>query len=363
MHSRFWTFCAAGNVLLFLCSTTVLYYNDRLSSTTTMSLTHRSVSGWAKGLNVWRDYYRDMAVVPEGYSDFLAVGLEAVGCTGIERSPACTCLSTAHETGQSQCPSAAYEQLQHCFMQVRPVVEIDELERSLNPFALLDTMNMWGMMGSVLIWVRMYVYREDESMPYSLQVVLGIFAAMIHCSVMEPTVDSFLVYIALVLVMSFISYLHRLDKEWWVSAYHVQYMFTVPNLVIMQNIIAQKRDFSFIAFSAMASVTFGILTFAKTLLEQISKESFELSCIHNVNRMVLFSIFLVLTMSSYGAAGTQYFQSATVVTAVCALHLILGLFGTSNIKRTYFMELMFRIIISLNMLMELGIANDEISRQ
>ena len=360
MHSRFWTFCAAGNVLLFLCSTTVLYYNDRLSSTTTMSLTHRSVSGWAKGLDTWRDYYRDMEVVPEGYADFLAVGLDAVGCT--ESSPACACLSRAHQTGLTQCPSAAYAQLQHCFMQVRPVVEIDELERSLNPFALLDTVNMWGMMGSVLIWVRMYVYREDESMPYSLQVVLGIFAAMIHCSVMEPAVDSFVVYIVLVLVMSLISYLHRLDKEWWVSAYHVQYMFTVPNMVMMQNIIAQKRDLSFIAFCAMASATFGILTFAKTLLEQISKESFELSSIHNVNRMVLFAIFLVLTSSSFGASGTQYFQSANVVTTVCAFHLILGLFGTSNIKRTYFMELLFRIVITLNMLMELGIANDEISR-
>ena len=359
MHSRFWTFCAASNVLLFLCSTTVLYYNNTLSSVTTMSLTHRTVSNWASGGKVWRDYYDSITEIPppNEYNMFLTAGLEAVGCNGLAGAPACDCLKEAHTRGATQCKNAAVAHMQYCFMQVRPVVQITELDRSLNPFALLDTLNMWGMMGSVLIWVRMYVYREDESMPYSLQVVLGIFAAMIHCSVMEPTVDSFVIYIALVLTMSFISYLHRLDKDWWVSAFHVQYMFTVPNLVLMQNIFSQKRDFAFIVFCSLMSITFGIVTFAKTLLEQIKTESFELSCIHNTNRMVLFALFLVLTVSSCAESGTHYFESVSTVTVITGFYLILGLFGTSNIKRTYFMELIFRVVITLNLLVELGLAN------
>jgi hypothetical protein len=235
-------------------------------------------------------------------------------------------------------------------------VEIDELDRSLNPFALLDTVNLWGMMGSVLIWMRMYT-KDEKSMPYSMQTILGVFAAFIHCSVMEPTVQSFVTYTVLVLGMSFISYLHRLDEDWWVSAYHIQYMFTVPNMILMHNVLAQQRDFSFIVFCFIAGVTFGLVTFAKTLLEQVKQASFDLKCIHNVNRLVLFAIFLFLTMSSYVPSGLHYFESLATVTAFTGFHMILGLFGTSNIKRTYFMELFFRVVITFHMLIELGIVN------
>ena len=356
MHSRFWTFCAAGNVLLFLCSTTILYYNDRLSANTTVSLTHRTVSTWAAGTRVWDEYFTGMTTLPKNYDSFLAKGLDVIGCKGIEESPGCQCMVKAFKKGKSECPASALAQLRYCFMLIRPVVEIDELDRGLNPFALLDTVNLWGMMGSVLIWIRMYT-RDEETMPYSMQIILGVFAAFIHCSVMEPTLDSFITYTVLVLGMSFISYLHRSDEDWWVSAYHIQYMFTVPNLILMHNVIAQKRDLSFIVFCFIASVVFGMVTFAKTLLEQIKQETFDLSCLHNVNRMILFAIFLFLTASSYTASGVNYFESVSIVTTFTGFHLILGLFGTTNIKRTYFMELFFRVVITFNMLIELGIAN------
>ena len=356
MHSRFWTFCVAGNVLLFLCSTTILYFNDNLSSTTTMSLTHRTVTKWDAGSRLWNDYYDGMTTLPQNYTNFLRTGLDAIGCRGIEDTPGCQCMATAFEKGRTECPAAAIEHQKHCFLLVRPVVEIDELNRSLNPFALLDTANLWGMMGSVLIWLRMFTHKE-ETMQYSMQIILGVFAAFIHCSVMEPTVSSFITYTVLVLGMSFLSYLHRLDEEWWVSSYHIQYMFTVPNLVLMQNIITQKRDFSFIVFCFVASAAFGLVTFAKTLLEQIKQGSFELSCIHNVCRLVLFAIFLFLTTSSYVATGLYYYESLPTVAAFTGFHLILGLFGTSNIKRTYFMELFFRVVITFHMLIELGIVN------
>jgi hypothetical protein len=356
MHSRFWTFCAAGNVLLFLCSTTILYFNDCLSSTTSISLTQRTVGTWVAGSRMWDEYFSTMVTLPPNYDSFLGPGLDAIGCKGIEESPACQCMVTAFQKGKTECPESAREQLRFCFMLIRPVVEIDELDRSLNPFALLDTVNLWGMMGSVLIWMRMYT-KDEESMPYSMQTILGVFAAFIHCSVMEPTVESFVTYTVLVLGMSFISYLHRLDEDWWVSAFHIQYMFTVPNLVLMYNVIGQKREFMFIVVCFIASTMFGLVTFAKTLLEQIKQESFDLVCVHNVNRMVLFAIFLFLTTSSYVASGVHYFQSVATVTTFTGFHMILGLFGTSNIKRTYFMELFFRIVITFNMLIELGIAN------
>jgi hypothetical protein len=356
MHSRFWTFCAAGNVLLFLCSTTILYFNDKLSSTTNMSLTHRTVTNWAAGTRIWDQYFTDMKTLPTDYDSFLKPGLDAIGCKGIKDAPGCQCMITAFGKGKTQCPAAALAHLKYCFLLIRPVVEIDELNRSLNPFALLDTVNLWGMMGSVLIWMRMYT-KDDESMPYSMQTVLGVFAAFIHCSVMEPAITSFVTYTVLVLSMSFISYLQRLDDDWWVSAYHIQYMFTVPNLVLMQNVFSQKRELSFLVFCFLASATFGLVTFAKTLLEQIKQASLDLKCIHNVGRLILFAIFLFLTTSSFVATGLYYYESVITVTTFTGFHLILGLFGTSNIKRTYLMELFFRVVITFHMLIELGIVN------
>jgi uncharacterized membrane protein YeaQ/YmgE (transglycosylase-associated protein family) len=338
----------------------MLYFNKNLSTEVHMTLTHRTISQYASGMHVWRDYYSTLPVVFDSidYQSFLPVGLDAVGCTADSNLEVCSCLVTAHAKGISECKAVAENDMTRCFMMLRPVTEIDELDRYLNPFALLDTLNLWGMMGSVLIWIRQYMCKEDESMPYSMQTILGIFGAIIHCSVMEPTLNAYITYIVLVLVMGFISYLHRLDKEWWVSAYHVQYMFTLPNLVLLQRIFTQQRDFAYITFSFLVCIVFVFVTFAKTMLEQIKPETLELTCVSNCNRMVLFSLFLVLMLTSCGAAGTQYFQSVNLVTVITMFHLVLGLFGTANIKRTYLMELLFRVVITFNMVFELALANN-----
>ena len=360
MHSRFWTFCAVSNMLLFLVSVIVIYLKKDISTNVHMSLTHRSVTQYSSAIRVWRDYYSAMSAVSDtpDYQSFLQVGLDAVGCTANTTLSVCSCLAEAHAVGISQCKAAAEEKMSHCFMTLRPVMQIDELDRSLNPFALLDTMNLWGMMGSVLIYMRMSVSRDDESMPNTVQMFFGILASVIHCSVMEPQWESYLTFLILVLAMSFISYLHRLDKEWWVSAFHVQYMFIVPNLIVLERVLTQRRDFSYIVFGFTIGVAFAFVSFAKTFLEQIKQDSKELASVHNCLRMVLLSIIVVLCLTTYPASGTYYFESVNVTSALVLFYLMLGLFGTSNIKRVYFMELLLRAVISINMLVELGLAHN-----
>lgn len=79
----------------------MLYFNKRLSTEVHMTLTHRTISHYASGMQVWRDYYSTLpsAVDPIDYQSFLPVGLQAVGCTAESNLEVCSCLVTAHSKG------------------------------------------------------------------------------------------------------------------------------------------------------------------------------------------------------------------------------------------------------------------------
>jgi len=358
MHSRFWTFCAASNILLFFATIIVIFVNKDLSTEIGMSLTHRSVKKYSSAVHIWRDYYNTISSVAEtpDYHSFLQVGLDAVGCSRNSTLSMCTCLVEAHAAGVTDCKAVAQNKMSRCFMMLRPVTQVDELDRKLNPYALLDTVNLWGMLGSLLIWMRMAISKEDESMPFTVQMMFGIFAVVIHCSVLEPRWESYVTFSVLVLTMSFISYLHRMDKDWWISLFHVQYMFTVPSLIVLEKLLTQRRDFSYIVFAFILSIAFVFVAFAKTFIEQLKQDSSELKSVENSMRLALFSMFVVICFSSYPASGFQYFESVGITWALTCFYLGLGLFGTYNIKRIYFMEMFFRLVISINMLVELGLA-------
>jgi len=356
MHSRFWTFDAAANIFLFLITLSVVYFNKEKAQKTTISLFHRNVVNWGKGQKEWFDFF-NTEYTESGKSAFTSVGMNAVGCDTLNRAPICTCL---HSVLLKPCKNSALEALRHCFMNVKPTLEIQELDMSLNPFALLDTINMWGMMGSVVLWIRMYLCKEDYSLPYWIQLVLGIFAALIHCSVLEPSLSAYLFYVALSVAMSGLSYYHRTDKNWWLSMYMLQYLFTIPNIALLSFIQCQKRDFLYILMGVLFSVVYGLGAFGRAILDEATEDSTEMRGARNFIRGALVLILLALCGAAYDDGGHFFTRSAHTSAAtahgfilVFISYLFLGLLCPANLKRVVFADWAIRFLVSMLMMCEI----------
>lgn len=358
MHSRFWTFVAAGNIFLFLITICVVYFEKGKVSNFDATLFHRNTPNWAKGIRVWRKFY-DEPYDNETYSSFLQTGLRAVECSVHSTLPMCMCLKNAHELGTLQCKKVAQHEMNKCFMTMRPNFEIEELEQSLNIYSLLDTLNLWGMLGSVVIWIRMYICKEDETLPYWIQFVLGIFGSIIHCAVLQPQIVSFVIFIVLTSLMSFLSYYHRLDRTWWMSMYMLQYLFTVPNFTLLANIGTQKRDMHYIIVSFMFAIVFGLAAFGRALFDEASKESQEFAGAKNAVRVCLLFLTLMMTMGAYDDGGNFLLRTANMTSFANAfniallLYLLLGMLCPNNLKRVCFMDWSLRFMLSMLMMTEL----------
>jgi len=368
MHSRFWTFCAVANIFLFLVTLSVIYFKKDNYQRLHVSLYHRSVVGWSDGGNkIWRTFY-ESDFDNQTYQNFLAQGLEAVGCDHLLRAPICNCLALAHEKGNTHCTTAAYEAVKNCFMNVRPVVNVDELDRHLNPYSLLNSLNLWGMLGSVVLWIRMYICKDDASLPYSIQLILGIFAAIIHCSVLEPGISSYITYLVLVGLMSFLSYYHRYDRNWWLSMYMLQYAFTVPNMALLAFVGSQKRDMLYVITGSMLSVAYGLTAFGRALIDDTQDEGNEARGARNVTRAALVFILIVLTMAAYDEGGQFYMRSANTTslangfTLVLMFYLFLGLLCPSNLKRVCFADFAIRFLVSMLLQSELVMTPDLVAQ-
>jgi hypothetical protein len=357
MHSRFWTFCAAANIFLFLMTLTSIYFNKEKTHYHSISLFQRNVVGWGKGFETWRAFY-DMDHDNQTYHEFLITGLEAAGCDHADRAPICSCLIEAHGR---ECRLKAQAGMRNCFMNKRPVVEVEELDQSLNLYALLDSLNLWGMLGSVVLWIRMYICKDDYSMPYWIQLILGLFASIIHCSVLEPTLGSYLTYILLAFVISFLSYYHRTDKNWWLSMYMLQYAFTVPNLALLSFVASQKRDSLYVTLGTLLSVAFGFTAFGRALIDDTTMDSNETKGARNFARAALIFLMLAVTMTAYDDGGHFYLRSSHITpyghgfTIVLLFYMFLGLLCPENLKRVVFSDFAIRFIVSMCMVTELFI--------
>lgn len=355
MHSRFWTFCAAANIFLFLMTLTCIYFNKDKTARHDVSLFVRNVVGWGDGNQEWRAFY-EAEHDDESYAAFLPVGLEAVGCDKPDRAPICACLAEAHGR---ECRAKAKEGVVNCFMNVRPVVEVEELDQYMNVYALLDSLNLWGMLGSVVLWIRMYICNDDYAMPYWIQFILGLFAAIIHCSVLESYLGAYVVYILLTCLMCFLSYYHRTDKNWWLSMYMLQYLFTVPNLTILCFMAAQKRDALYVTLGSLLAAAYGFTAFGRALIDDTSLDDVEMKGARNFARGALVFIMLTLTVSAYDDAGHFYFRSYHATpfghgaTLVLLFYLLLGLLCPNNLKRVVFADFAIRFMVSMLMVTEL----------
>lgn len=358
MHSRFWTFAAAANVFLFLNTITVIFFEKEKSQQFEVSLFHRTAAHWVDGAKVWREFY-DSAYTDASYTAFLPQGLKVMGCTEMNMAPLCECLSAAHALGVSRCKAAAKGALSRCLMMARPVVEVTELKETLNLFALLSTLNMWGMLGSVVIWIRMYICKEDESMPYWIQFVLGLFGAIIHSAVLQPHVGPFVTFVVITTFLSILSYLHRLDQNWWISTYMLQYLFTVPNFALLAFIGTQKRDMLYLTVSTILAVAFGMMSMGRSILDDSGKDSVEMRGSVNMVRIALFFIILVLTMSAYDDGGHYFLHVSHLTTHANAFsvallfYLLLGMICPNSIKRVCFLDWSLRFVLSMLMQTEL----------
>ena len=334
---------------------TSIYFNEDKTKHHSKSLFVRNVVGWGKGQEVWRAFY-ETDHDNQTYHDFLATGLEAVGCDKVNRAPICSCLVNAYGR---ECRVKARQAVLHCFMNVRPVVEVEELDQYFNTYALLDSLNLWGMLGSVVLWIRMYICQDDYAMQYWIQLILGLFATIIHCSVLENTLGAYIVYIVLAVLMSFLSYYHRADKNWWLSMYMLQYAFTVPNMAILAFVTAQKRDALFITLGSLLSAAYGFTALGRSLIDDTNQDSNEARGARNFARAAVIFIMIVLTMSAYNNGGEFYLRSSYSTplgngfTLLFLFYLFLGLLCPANLKRVVFSDFAIRFLGSMFMVTEL----------
>jgi hypothetical protein len=359
MHSRFWTFLAAANIaLLIITSGTIYVYKDK-ASRFSANLFHRNTPDWGVGRKTWNDFYAT-SFNAEELEEFLPRGLQSVGCTMESSLPICVCLRDAHALNNNQCKEASIHKQNSCFMFARPNFAIEELDRSLNIYALLSALNLWGLLGAVVVWIRMYTCKEDESMPYAVQFLLGIFGAIIQAAVLEPTVSSFATYIALVLIMAFMSYYHRLDKSWWISMYMIQYLFTVPFFVLLTNMATLKRDMLYNIISLIISIVYGLAAFGRAIFDDAKKDNVEFSGSKNAIRVAMIALAGVLVLSAYDNAGAHYLRASSATSfshgfaLMLLIYLLLGLFCHDNFKRICFMDWSVRFLVSVMMVIELG---------
>jgi hypothetical protein len=368
MQSRFWTFCAAGNIALFICSVVIVDYYHQDSRDMGISVFTRSHHQWLDGIRQWRDFYRSYPQAAGGndtaYMQFLPTGLVAVGCpnntdpTLVSDEPTCNCLRTAFQTGRTQCIAAATKQLDDCNFLTKPITKLYESDLVFKPFAILNSINMWGLMGSILIWLRQYLSIESEAMstPYWMHYAVGLVMCLIQCAVLEPSTMMFVVYALGVTLYCWINFCHREDTTWWISAYQTQYLFTVPTFAVLTTVLTQKRDLAFIVIILVLAILYGLLTFCRVILEQTPATT-ELPMMIILFYALLLCLYTALLSLSYNDSGVYLFQSVHLVVFIYGLYLGLGMLEITHIHRIYFMELAFRVVISVSMLTELGLAH------
>jgi len=362
MHRRFWTVCAAANIFLFFLTSIMVYMRHDVASEFDIKMTRRSNTHWVNGMAVWRDFYRHCSNVSDAsYVEFLPIGLAAVGCLNLEQAPSCRCLYNSHMNGA--CVSAAQKGMENCFMNMKAATSVEETEISMKPVALLNALNAWGMMCSVLIWIRMYAANDEVSMPYLMQLVLGSFAMVVHCAILEPSGKAFAIYMMLVVLICLLSFYHHTDTRWWVSTFMVQYLFSVPTLVLLNHTLTLKRDITLVAATMGLATVYGLVTFGRVLLDDLfasqGKETTADELYYQSNasvgcQVVLMMLFFGMTSLSYFESGFDVFQSTYVVWYLFPLYLGLGMIGVVNIKRICVTELLFRLCITTSLLFELS---------
>lgn len=360
MNSRFWTFMAAANLFLYLFAN-INYFNlnDKISKLN-MTLFRRLIPNWADGPQVWRNFYKTEYTSAE-YEDFLPVGLHAVNCAHGSTLPMCTCLLAAHELGNTDCKEAAIDAMNKCFIHSRPNFAVEELKESLNIYNLASIMNIWGLLGACVIYIRMNVCKEDALMPYFIQFMIGVLVALVHCAVLENSLSSFLIVIVSVVVMSFLTYYHRLDKFWWISMYVIQYVFTLGTLVLLCNMGTQKRDFLYVMSSFLLSVVYGLTTLGRSLFEGYSKQSIEFTGSKHAVLIAMIFMALVLVLSAYDNAGDFLLRTSNAVSfsntfaGVLLLYLLFGIMISDHVKLISFMDWALRFVISMYLVVELSI--------
>ena len=145
------------------------------------------------------------------------------------------------------------------------------------------------------------------------------------------------------------------------STFLVQYLFSVPTLMLLNHAMTLKRDITFIAATMGAATAYGLVTFGKVLLDELLMESKPEAAAGNENQdgavvacqTVLMALFFGLTSLSYFEPGVTAFRSTYVVCYVFPLYLGLGMVGAQNIKRICVTELLFRATITASLLFEL----------
>jgi len=171
--------------------------------------------------------------------------------------------------------------------------------------------------------------------------------------VLEPIISAYLIYIALVLAMSFLSYFHRGDKNWWLSMYMLQYAFTVPNVALLAFMGTQKRDMLYVVSGTMLSVVYGLTAFSRALLDEYNDDGNEAKGSRNAVRAALIFILLVLTMSAYDDGGATFTRTAAATavangfTLLLLFYLFLGLLCPSNLKRVCLSDWIIRFLVSV----------------
>lgn len=361
MQSRFWTFCAASNILLYLFTVSIIYYHSDRSSRMSISTFTRTHKDWVDGVKVWRSFYNGYATPVAAndatYQAFLPVGLSAVGCTNTTQAPTCDCLRAVWTAGKLQCIKAALQKLDDCNFLTKPLSRVEELDMEMKPFALLNTFNVWSMIGSLLIWVRQSIAESKKvsTTPYWLHLGVGLGAALVHCSLLEPSAMIFSLYVIGMFLFTWMTFCHRQDSTWPISTFLVQYLFCVPTYTLMVTALTQKRDIAYVSIVVVLAIIYGLCTMSKNLLEQ-TKGTDELPMMVVLFYAMMLCLYTALNSMSYTASGGFYFRSVPTVWYLYGLYLGLGMLDMDNIKRVYCMEIVFRVVISASMLTELALA-------
>jgi len=359
MDRTFHLFLSAANMLLFAVTLVAIYSQASRAKSLNVSLFHRGVGGWAAGSTTWRDFY-DEDYTTQQYEEFLPRGLEAVSCTQGSQVPLCKCLEAAYEKGKTTCRKVARSEVGACMMISRPQVIIDELEQSLNPFIILDILNWWGMLASIVVAYKLYVDKES-TVPYFSMLVVGVLLVILHGLVMERHLAIYVIYILAVLLMTGLSWVHSEEKSWSVMQYAVQYAFAVPHFALIAMVGSQQRDALYVIVMLMFAITFSLTAMGRTLLELTDLNDYKSRDAINVSYASLLVLFLILTLSAYEWSGNSFMLSAHA-TQINTFHLgfmmylLLGMFCPKSLDRVSFMDLAIRFMMTMGMLLELGLS-------
>lgn len=221
---------------------------------------------------------------------------------------------------------------------------IIELSKYFNMLELLSIMNMWGMIVSVAMWIRV---DGDLSSPYWFQLIFAILSTFLHCVIFHYDIDSIFMMLLLSVLLVVMSYYHRRDDTWWLSLYMLQYTFTLPTFILLYCAATHKRDYVYVVSNFMLAVAYGL-----TLLGQsLSKVE------HTPTRLACFALTMIFTMSAYDEAGhydTRFSQITSHSHAYnVALLFYLAISFHDDVKAVCLLDWFIRGVVTMGMLAEL----------